>query len=229
MGKKKLQRFADIETFPNVFHLVQSSAEIPFFNLKGKWHEKVFKNLNPIILELGCGKGEYTCDMAENMKDKNFIGADLKGNRIWKGAKYCLDYQLNNAAFLRTRIENIHLAFEKDEVSEIWITFPDPQPQKTRERKRLTSTDFLNKYKLFLKKDGLIHLKTDSDSLYQYSVELVEKENHLLVKSDDIYNDFGKPEFKNLPKFITSIQTHYEKLFTAKGFTIKYLQFKLHL
>src|SRR5688572_10980666 len=138
MAKKKLLRFAEIENFPNVFHYVQKSSETKDFELKGKWHQHVFRNTNPIVLELGCGKGEYSVGMAKHRKNKNFVGIDIKGNRIWLGAKTGLDEKIPNLAFLRTRIEQIDSCFATGEVSEIWITFPDPQPQKPREKKRLT-------------------------------------------------------------------------------------------
>lgn len=169
MAKRKLERFAAIETFSNVFQHVQTSHQISDFEQKGKWKESVFKKENPLVLELGCGKGEYTIGMARAFKNKNFLGLDLKGNRIWRGAKTALDETLENAAFLRCRIENIEKAFDKNEVDEIWITFPDPQPQKTRERKRLTAPGFLKRYKNILKPNGKIHLKTDSFSLYSYT------------------------------------------------------------
>ena len=227
MAKRKLERFAAIETFSTVFQHVQTSQQINDFEQKGKWKESVFKNQNPLILELGCGKGEYTIGMSRADKTKNFLGLDLKGNRIWRGAKTALDEKIDNAAFLRCRIENIEKAFENNEVDEIWITFPDPQPQKTRERKRLTSPRFLISYKNILKPNGKIHLKTDSYALYLYTLEVIKETGaELIYKTGDLYNS-TIPEIVNEPSLKT-IQTHYENLFAAKGFKICYIQFKIN-
>jgi len=219
----KLEKFADLNTFPNSFDLFfeQLSQGFP---LKGKWHKEVFKNENPIVVELGCGRGEYTIGLAENNAGKNFIGVDIKGNRIWTGAKHALDHNLNNVAFLRTRIDFIEYCFSPNEVSEIWITFPDPQPQKTRERKRLTNPEFfLKRYKNILKPGGLVHLKTDNTGFYEYTMEVIKENNlHLIFATDDLYNNCpeGREE-------LTRIKTYYEKLFTDKGERIKYCCFKL--
>lgn len=219
----KLEKFADLNTFSNSFDLFfdQLTEGLP---LKGKWHQEVFKNDNPIVLELGCGRGEYTIGLAENNPNKNFIGVDIKGNRIWTGAKHALDNGLNNVAFLRTLIDFIEHCFGPDEVSEIWITFPDPQPQKTRERKRLTNPDFfLKRYKTILKPGGLVHLKTDSTSFYEYTMDVIKERNLPLVfATNDLY--------KNCPEDreeLIKIKTYYEGLFTAKGEDIKYCCFKL--
>jgi tRNA (guanine-N7-)-methyltransferase len=228
MGKKKLLHFAEITTFHNVVEHCQTSSTIGNNLMKGNWHREYFKNNNPIVLELGCGKGEYTIGLAKKNPNKNFIGVDLKGNRIWCGAKTALEENINNVAFVRTRIENIATVFEKNEVSEIWITFPDPQPQKTRIRKRLTNSLFLNKYKQILNSDGIIHLKTDSAPLYEYTLEVIDEEKHtLLIKTNDLYSDeiIDTKEFHEAQ----AIKTYYEKLFSDKGFKICYLQFKLNL
>jgi tRNA (guanine-N7-)-methyltransferase len=218
----KLQKFADIERFENCFAFFYEQRE-QGFSTKGKWRKQFFKNENPLILELGCGKGEYTVGLGEANPAKNYIGVDLKGNRIWTGAKHALDHQLKNVAFLRTRIDFIDHCFEKDEVDEIWITFPDPQPQKPRERKRLTSKRFLDRYKKIIKPHGIVHLKTDSTSLYEYTLEVIaENKLELIWHTNDLY--------KNCPadrKELITIKTYYEKLFTAKGEDIKYICFRL--
>jgi len=219
----KLEKFADVDVFPNCFILFYAdlSKGLP---IKGNWLKDYFKNDNPIVLELGCGKGEYTIGLARKNPDKNYIGVDVKGNRLWTGAKQALDEKLTNVAFLRTRVDFIEQCFGPAEISEIWITFPDPQPQKTRARKRLTHMLFLNRYKKILRPGGIIQLKTDSTSLYEYTLEVI-KENHfpLLFNTNDLY--------KNCPKGreeLIEIKTHYEKLFTDKGEDIKYCSFKIN-
>ncbi|MBL7917330.1 MAG: tRNA (guanosine(46)-N7)-methyltransferase TrmB [Bacteroidia bacterium] len=194
------------------------------FAQKGKWREQFFKNNNPIVLELGCGKGEYTVGLGEKNRNKNFIGVDLKGNRIWTGAKYALENKLDNIAFLRSRIDFIENCFEKDEVDEIWITFPDPQPQKTRARKRLTNIRFLNYYKKILKPGGIIHLKTDSTSLYEYTLEVLKENNFPIIwHTNNLYKDCPTDR-----KELIEIKTYYEKLFTERGEDIKYILFQLN-
>ncbi|MGZ3883808.1 MAG: tRNA (guanosine(46)-N7)-methyltransferase TrmB [Bacteroidia bacterium] len=219
----KLEKFADYNRFENCFTLY--FEELPRgLAMRGKWHESYFKNNRPIVLELGCGKGEYTIGLAKNNPDKNFIGVDIKGNRIWTGASEALEKHMSNVAFIRTRIDFIEHCFMPGEVSEIWITFPDPQPQKTRARKRLTHMLFLNRYKTFLKPGGLVHLKTDSTSFYEYTLEVIgEQKFPLLFATSDLYNNCpaGREE-------LTSIKTHYEKLFTARGETIKYCCFTIN-
>lgn len=218
----KLEKFEELETFDTCFKFFFENIPTGFA-LKGKWHEELFKNTHPIVLELGCGKGEYTIGLAQKHPEKNFIGVDIKGNRIWTGAKQAIDNKLYNVGFLRTRIDFIDHCFGENEVDEIWITFPDPQPQKTRERKRLTHLMFLNRYKKFLKPDGIIHLKTDSTSFYEYTLEVIKENNLKMIwHTHDLY--------KNCPagrKELTSIKTYYEGLFTAKGEDIKYICFKL--
>jgi tRNA (guanine-N7-)-methyltransferase len=169
MGKDKLRRFAEIATFANVKQLEEGKV------LKGHWANSQFCNNNPVILELACGKGEYTVNLAKLFPDKNFIGIDYKGNRIWRGAKTAIEEEITNVAFLRIQIENLLDYFSDNEVSEIWITFPDPQPQVSREKKRLTSPRFLEKYKSILVPDGIIHLKTDNDQLHDYTLEKISE------------------------------------------------------
>lgn len=222
MGKNKLERFAELETLSNT---LQPKLDNWFdtFEGKGKWHEEVFKNNNPIVLELGCGKGEYTLGLGRQYRDKNFIGVDRKGNRIWRGAKTADEEGLDNVRFLRVMIDKIDQFFGPGEVSEIWITFPDPQPQLSRARKRLTAPKFLAKYKNILPPDGIIHLKTDSQLLHEYTLEVIEEGKHnLLFKTDNLY---AAPENKNDP--ILGIQTFYESMFLEQGMPITYLKFKL--
>ncbi|HBX51011.1 MAG: tRNA (guanosine(46)-N7)-methyltransferase TrmB [Bacteroidetes bacterium RIFOXYA12_FULL_35_11] len=222
MAKNKLQRFSEMETFSCVFQPDLNTALTDSFLLKGKWNELFFKNTNPIVLELGCGKGEYTIGLAEKYLECNFIGVDIKGARMWRGAKTATEKKMPNVAFLRTRIELIYAFFASNEVSEIWLTFPDPQAnRKKRISKRLSSSKFLNSYKSFLVKDATIHLKTDSDILYAYTAALVEKNNlTVLVNTSDLYKS-------GITDDILSIRTHYEALFMAKGQNIKYLKFVL--
>ena len=218
MGKDKLRRFAENETFPNVFQPKLGFPPVGF-ELKGKWNETFFKNNNPIVLELGCGRGEYTVGLAEHFPDKNFIGVDRKGARLWRGAKTAVENAMSNVAFLRVMIDQIDYYFDKDEVSEIWITFPDPQPQESLIKKRLTSPRFLDRYLNFLKPGGLIHLKTDSAPLFDYTLEIVAERNHnLKVHTHDLYTS-------GLANDILSIKTTYEKIFLAKGMKINYLNF----
>ena len=186
------------------------------FSLKGKWHT-YFENKNPIILELGCGKGEYTVGLARKFSECNFIGIDIKGARMWSGATQAINEKLSNAAFLRTHIELINYFFSENEVSEIWITFPDPQMKKAN--KRLTSTRFMQEYSRILKSDGVIHLKTDSNFLYSYTKEMIEVNNlKILFDTEDLYN--SNPEDK-----ILGIQTFYEQQWLERGLIIKYIKF----
>lgn len=218
----KQEKFAELDTFKNCFTLhFENLAE--GFSLKGKWHSEYFRNEHPLVLELGCGKGEYTIGLAEKHPPKNYIGVDIKGNRIWTGAGQAIEKKLENVAFLRTRIDFIDYCFSENEVDEIWITFPDPQPQSTRARKRLTHNLFTNRYKKFLKPNGIVHLKTDSTSLYEYTLEVIaENKFPLIWHTHDLY--------KNCPadrQELVTIKTYYEKLFTDKGEDIKYICFKL--
>jgi tRNA (guanine-N7-)-methyltransferase len=220
----KQEKFAEFETFKNCFTLFFENIE-KGFSLKGKWQENYFNNNQPIVLELGCGKGEYTIGLSQSNAEKNYIGVDIKGNRIWTGAKKALELNLDNVGFLRTRIDFINHCFAKNEVDEIWITFPDPQPQSTRKRSRLTNPIFLNRYKTFLKKDGLVHLKTDSTSFYEYTLEVIEENNLPLIwHTNNLYKNYPADRQE-----LINIKTYYEKLFTDKGEDIKYVCFKLGL
>jgi tRNA (guanine-N7-)-methyltransferase len=221
----KLEKFQDVKDFKNCVSLSYFDLDKTIFPLKGKWRSDFFKNNQPIVLELGCGRGEYTVGLAERHPEKNFIGADIKGNRIWYGAKHALDNNLDNIGFLRTRIDFIQYCFAENEIDEIWITFPDPQPQKPRERKRLTGPKFLERYFQFLKPNGIIHLKTDSEPFYDYSVEVAQSLNlKVIFQTNDLY--------KNCPverEELINIKTYYETLFTAKGFNICYLMYTREL
>lgn len=216
MAKNKLAKFAEMATYSNVFQYSFKTLETEGFPLKGKWNTH-FKNNNPIILELGCGKGEYTVGLARKFPDKNIIGIDIKGARIWKGATEALNDNLDNVAFIRTHIEMINYFFSDNEVSEIWITFPDPQMKKVN--KRLTSTRFMKEYCKILKDNGVIHLKTDSNFLYSYTSAMI-KENQLnvLFDTDDLYNSVPEDD-------ILGIQTFYEQQWLERGLSIKYIKF----
>ena len=222
MGKGKLAKFADMETYENVFQYPYSVVEHVPFEMQGHWHEQYFHNQNPIVLELGCGKGEYTVELAKLYPDMNFIGVDIKGARMWTGATQALQEGLKNVAFLRTNIEIIERFFAPDEVHEIWLTFSDPQMKNPR--KRLTSTYFMARYRKFLIDGGVIHLKTDSNFLFTYTSYMVEK-NHLPVeeKTDDLY---GNSLHSSLQE-AASIQTYYESMWIARGLNIKYLKWRL--
>lgn len=219
-SKNKLKRFRENETFSNV---IQPTRDNVFkgFNLKGNWH-KHFKNNNPIILELGCGKGEYTIALAQKNKNINYIGIDIKGARFWRGAKTALENNLENVAFLRSQIELIDLLFSENEVTEIWITFPDPQIKYTRTKHRLTNSSFLKKYKNILKPSGFINLKTDSEFMHGYTLGLLHGEGHEIVYAHhNIYNNYHTPEE------VTSTQTFYESQYLESGKPITYIKFKL--
>lgn len=212
MAQKKLLRFNAIKTFSNVLEYPE--------NISGKWKD-FFKNDNPIILELACGKGEYTIGLAQLYPDKNFIGVDIKGNRMWAGAKFALDNKIPNVTFLRTQIDKINIYFIKNEVEEIWITFPDPHLRKSKARKRLTHPKFLRMYQQFLRSDGCVHLKTDSPELYHFTKTVIDLYRlKIIYESNDLYKEGNnKDELK--------IKTHYENLDIAKSNTIFYLCFSL--
>lgn len=214
MGKDKLRKFAEVATFKNV---VQLDAGKEY---KGKWSAKFFGNDKPLILELACGKGEYTVNLAKLFPETNFIGIDYKGNRIWRGAKTALEEGIDNVGFLRIQIETILDFFEVDEVSEIWITFPDPQPQDSREKKRLTNPVFLERYKIILKEGGLMHLKTDSDFFYGYTREQIALQNLPVIKeTTDLYKSDMVDE-------VLSIKTYYERKYLAVDKSINYVEWK---
>jgi len=224
-GKRKLDQFAEIKAFPNVLEVEYKEVFNKPHELQGRWAKEVFSNNNPVILELGCGKGEYTVGLARNYADQNFIGVDIKGARLWRGAKTAIEDNLTNCHFLRSRIDFIDSFFQKDEISQVWITFPDPQPQISREKKRLTSPRFLKKYLSFLKKDGVIHLKTDAISLYEYSLETA---NSMSLKVDiatsQLYKDLPKLKLTEVEKRILEIPTFYEQKFIEVGHEICYLK-----
>ncbi len=223
MGKGKLAKFADMETYENVFQYPYSVMEHVPFEMKGHWHEQYFHNDHPIVLELGCGKGEYTIGLAQQYPDVNFIGVDIKGARMWTGATQAVNEGLKNVAFLRTNIEIINRFFAPDEVQEIWLTFSDPQMKNPR--KRLTSTWFLERYRHFLVDGGIIHLKTDSNFLFTYTTCLVEHNQlPLLEKTDDLYHT---SQLSTLTSQLLSIQTYYESMWIARGLNIKYMKFRL--
>lgn len=218
MGKNKLAKFANMEEYPHVFQYPFSVLQQGGFDMKGKWNESFFGNNNPIVLELGCGKGEYTVGLAKLFPEKNFIGVDIKGARMWTGAKQSFDEGMKNVAFLRTHIELINHFFAQGEIAEIWITFPDPQMNKTN--KRMTSTRFMQLYREILSSEGIIHLKTDSNFMFTYTSEMV-KVNSLPVDfiTEDLYNS-------GLADNILTIQTYYEQQWLARGLSIKYIKFQ---
>ncbi len=221
-SKNKLKRFRENEKFENVIQPSREELTDNLFELKGRWSQDFFKNDHPIVLELGCGKGEYTVELARQNPDKNFIGIDIKGARFWRGAKTAIEEGLDNVAFVRTQIELIEHVFAAREVSEIWITFPDPQIKYKRTKHRLTNTEFLQRYKNILKEDGTMHLKTDSEFMHGYTLGLLHGEGHeILYAHHDIY----KNEYS--PKEVTGIQTFYEKQYLEKGKPITYIQFKI--
>jgi tRNA (guanine-N7-)-methyltransferase len=220
LSKRKLERFEECKTFPNLiqagfFDLMED------YPLKGNWASKFFSNNYPITLELGCGKGEYTLALAKKNPEKNFIGIDNKGARLWRGCKNALEQQLGNVGFIRTKIELIERFFAPGEISEIWITFPDPQPRSSRELKRLTSPRFLKHYAAILNPGSIIHLKTDNTPLFEYTLEVVRDYGHeLLFHSFDLYG-------LDLEDDASSVQTFYEQMFLAQDMKIKYLRFSL--
>ena len=220
MGKNKLARWAELGSYQNVIQPEISDVSGKDHPIKGRWNQDIFKNKNPLVLELGCGKGEYTVGLANNFPDNNFIGIDIKGARMWRGAKTANEQKLTNVAFLRTRIEFINSFFSEFEVDEIWITFPDPHPGGRNSNKRLTSPWFLNSYRHFLKDKGLIHLKTDNKELYDFTIKVLSFNNiEIIVSTNDLYSE----KIDN----ILSIRTHYEKIFLEAGLKINYISFRL--
>lgn len=225
MAKKKLIRFKQMAQFKNVIEPKLTEVLNTNYYLKGKWASTFFKNNNPIILELGCGKGEYSVALAKKYPNKNFLGVDIKGARIWYGASEALEQNIHNVGFLRTRIDFIESFFSDSEIDEIWLTFPDPQPQESRERKRLTSPMFVNRYKKFLKPNGIVQLKTDSTELFTYTCNQISSNNYNLVqKIDDVYQH----KIPDGLAILREVQTHYEKIFSNKGHIIKYVSFKIN-
>jgi tRNA (guanine-N7-)-methyltransferase len=217
--KKKLIHFQENLTFPHLFqpNYIEIKED---FRLSSRWCKDFFCNENPIVLELGCGKGEYTVGLAEKYPNKNFIGIDFKGARLWRGAKTVQENKLKNVAFIRTQVDHIMKFFSPGEISEIWITFPDPQPGK--EWKRLTCPDFLDRYRILLGPEGILHLKTDDNAFYQYTQAIIDKYNHSrLFATNDLY-------LSGLSEDVISIQTYYEKMWLGIGKKICYIKFKLN-
>lgn len=219
MGKNKLKKFAEMATFEQVVQTTFEELQSNGFEYKGKWSSSFFGNTYPVVLELGCGKGEYTVKLASHYPECNFIGVDIKGSRMWNGATKARELGLKNVAFLRTNIENIHHFFAEGEVAEIWLTFPDPQMKKTR--KRLTATNFIENYRKIMADNGIIHLKSDSNFMYRYTEAMVgENQLEVIRKTEDLYHS-------ELLDEVLSIQTFYEKQWLDRGLSIKYLAFRL--
>ncbi|AWX44093.1 tRNA (guanine(46)-N(7))-methyltransferase [Flagellimonas maritima] len=220
-SKNKLKRFRENESFSNVIQPTRNEI-LDAFRLKGNW-ASFFKNENPIVLELGCGKGEYTVGLAKRSPDKNYIGVDIKGARFWKGAKSALETGLNNVAFLRAQIELVDHLFGPDEIAEIWITFPDPQIKYKRTKHRMTNPGFLKKYQAILKAGGTVNLKTDSEFMHGYTLGLLQGQGHEIIYSNhDVYKNEGSP------KEVLEIQTFYENQYLEKGKPITYIQFRIN-
>ncbi len=220
-SKNKLKRFTENETFENVVQPSREEVLNDSLEIKGNWRKNFFKNNNPLVLELGCGKGEYSVNLAKAFPEMNFLGIDIKGARFWRGAKIALEENLENVGFLRTQIELVDHIFEENEVDEIWITFPDPQIKYKRTKHRLTNADFLQKYKKILKPDGVVHLKTDSEFMHGYTLGLLHGLGETIEYAHhDIYGSQGAPEA------VTNIQTFYEKQYLEIGKKITYIRFK---
>ena len=221
-SKNKLKRFRENETFSNVYQPNREEVLSNTFSLKGKWNKEVFKNDNPIVLELGCGKGEYSVELARRYPNTNFIGVDIKGSRFWRGAKTAVEENLPNVAFLRTQIELIENCFGTHEVDEIWITFPDPQIKYKRTKHRLTNEEFLARYKNILKQEGIVNLKTDSEFMHGYTLGLLHGAGHkVLYANHHVYRNEGAPEV------VTAIQTFYESQYLEQNKPITYIKFTL--
>jgi tRNA (guanine-N7-)-methyltransferase len=221
-SKNKLKRFRENETFGNVLQPSRDEALGGKFELKGKWKTDFFKNDKPIVLELGCGKGEYTIGMAEKYPQNNYIGIDIKGARFWRGAKTAVEGGLDNVVFLRTQIELIGHFFAEGEVAEIWITFPDPQIKYKRTKHRLTNTEFLQRYKKILEPGGVVNLKTDSEFMHGYTLGLLHGEGHqVLYANHNVYRNEGAPEI------VTAIQTFYEQQYLEHNKAITYIKFRI--
>ena len=221
-SKNKLKRFKENETFSNVIQPTRDDLVHAEFEFKGNWHSKVFKNNNPIVLELGCGKGEYTVALAKRNPNKNYIGIDIKGARFWRGAKTAVEEGISNAYFLRTQIELVDKAFAENEVDEIWITFPDPQIKYKRTKHRMTNLKFLERYKKILKPNGLMHLKTDSEFMHGYTLGLLHGASHkVLYANHNVYKLEGSPSE------VTDIQTFYESQYLEQNKAITYIRFQI--
>ena len=222
-SKNKLKRFIENESFHNVIQPSRDELINNDFKFLGKWNELVFKNTNPIVLELGCGKGEYTVNLAKLNPEKNYIGIDIKGARFWKGAKTALDENLENVCFIRTQIELLGYIFDKNEIDEIWLTFPDPQIKYQRRKHRLTNPDFLSIYNSVLKLNGTVHLKTDSEFLHGYTLGLLQGMSITPIFSNhDVYKNL------NAPEEVVKIQTYYESIYLEEKKKISYLSFKFN-
>jgi tRNA (guanine-N7-)-methyltransferase len=222
-SKNKLKRFRENETFKNVIQPNREELVDATFVLKGNWNKNFFKNENPIVLELGCGKGEYSVELARTYPDKNFLGIDIKGARFWRGAKTALEDGLDNVGFMRTQIELVEHAFAKAEISEIWITFPDPQIKYKRTKHRLTNSEFLQRYKNILVPGGVVNLKTDSEFMHGYTLGLLHGEGHEILHSN---HNVYKNEYS--PIEVTGIQTFYEKQYLEQGKPITYIKFRVN-
>jgi len=224
LAKRKLERFAENATFTHFFQPTWEDLEAGF-PLKGRWLSDYFGNQHPVIIEIGCGKGEYTVGLAEKYPANNYIGIDKKGARMWRGAKTTKENSLPNVAFVRIKAETITEVFSTAEVDEIWITFPEPQPNSPRAKKRFTSPQFLERYSRILKPGGIIHLKTDNDFLFEYTLGILEEFGHkILYSTIDLYHNSSDPEVL----VVIPVQTHYEKMWLEKGLKIKYLRFQLN-
>ena len=222
-SKNKLKKFIENESFQNVVQPSRDQLISKKFNFYGKWNELVFKNTNPIVVELGCGKGEYTINLAKLNPDKNFIGIDIKGARFWRGAKTAVESKLNNVFFIRTQIELLNYVFKINEIDEIWLTFPDPQIKFQRQKHRLTNPSFLSIYNKILKPDGIVHLKTDSEFLHGYTLGLLEGMSiKPFASNHDIYKN------RNVPDEVVDIQTHYESIYLKVDKKISYLSFSFN-
>lgn len=220
-SKNKLKRFKENETFHNVYQPTREEV-LQGYKLRGEWNREVFKNDHPVVLELGCGKGEYTVGLARRFPEKNFIGIDIKGARFWRGAKTAIEEGVQNAVFLRTQIELIEYAFAEGEVDEIWITFPDPQIKYKRTKHRMTNQEFLERYKKILKPEGLVHLKTDSEFMHGYTLGLLHGQGHeVLYANHHVYKNEGAPAE------VLEIQTFYEQQYLEQDKAITYIRFRL--
>lgn len=225
MAKNKLRRFAEMKSMSCVFEPDMETSQRDDFVLKGNWNRDYFKNSNPIIVELGCGKGEYAVGLGKKYPNKNYIGIDIKGARVYEGAVVVENEKMTNIGFVRARIDFVETFFGQNEVDEIWLTFSDPQPNKPN--KRLSSKVFVDKYRTFLKPGGIIHLKTDSDVLFESTLEEIAQQQYkLLEKTWDLYGEMPE-DLDAETREILSIRTHYETIFSAKGFKIKYCRFKI--